>query len=45
MLGSMRRRVWSAIAPVAFGYALLGDGSALASYAAIAWNRESGKTA
>jgi hypothetical protein len=40
----MRRRVWSAIALVAFGYALLADGSALAGYAAIAWDRESGKT-
>ena len=40
----MHRRVWSAIALVAFGYALLADGSALAGYAAIAWSPESGKT-
>jgi hypothetical protein len=40
----MRRRVWSALALVAFGYALLADGSAFAGYAAIAWDRESGKT-
>jgi hypothetical protein len=40
----MSRRIWIAIALAALGYALLPGGSALAGYAAIAWDRETGKT-
>jgi serine/threonine-protein kinase len=39
----MRRRVWTVVALLAFGYALLPGGPALAGYGAIAWDRESGK--
>jgi hypothetical protein len=40
----MRRWAWSAIALAAFGYTLLPGGPVFAGYAAIAWDRESGKT-
>jgi hypothetical protein len=40
----MSQRIWIAVAFVVLGYALLPGGSALAGYAAIAWDRETGKT-
>ena len=40
----MRRRVWTVIALLAFGYALLPGSPAFAGYGAIAWDKESGKT-
>ncbi|MBV8740106.1 MAG: DUF4189 domain-containing protein [Alphaproteobacteria bacterium] len=39
----MRRRVWTAIALLAFGYTLLPALPVEAGYGAIAWDRESGK--
>ena len=39
----MSQRIWIAVAFVVLGYALLPGGSALAGYAAIAWDRETGK--
>ena len=39
----MRRRVWIAIALLAFGYALLPPVPAEAGYGAIAWDPASGK--
>ena len=39
----MRRRVLNGIALAALGYTLMPGGSVLAGYAAIAWDRESGK--
>ena len=40
----MRRRVWTAIALLAFGYALLPALPAEAGYGAIAYDRQSGKS-
>ncbi len=40
----IRSRLWTAIALLAFGYALLPGTPALAGYGAIAWDKESGKT-
>jgi hypothetical protein len=40
----MSHRVSIAVVFAALGYALLPGGSALAGYAAIAWDRETGKT-
>jgi hypothetical protein len=40
---SMRRKLWIAVALLAFGYTLLPTISAVAGYGAIAWDRGTGK--
>ena len=40
----MRRRVWTVIALLAFGYALFPTAPARAGWGAVAWDRESGKS-
>jgi hypothetical protein len=43
-IASMRRRLWTVVALLAFGYALLPALPAAAGYGAIAWDKQSGKS-